>query len=327
MRIFDIVGRGRTFAAALAFTLVLLPGTRSFAATDWSPIQTALGADGVEMPGNVLRFELVRADLTLTITGQPVPRPPEYANGFIAFKQLDGSRFFADGALPAQESELAALQAALREDKHIHITAIVNHVVFESPKLIWVHFEATGNGADLATSLVNALKTIHSPQLNVTVVPGTDTVFDPSAILPPKFLKLFDEGFIEQVESIFVFYLPRPDEGRLTVGPVRARPGLGVGQSFYITFPLSGAAGEVTLNIELALRADEIQPVEDTLRAGGFKIAAQHNNFVDDRSRLFFVDATASSEDGFSLGNTLYDVIQIIQQKSRQDRDHDWDNY
>lgn len=88
------------------------------------------------MPGNVLRFELARQDLALTVNGQAVPASlaAEYANGYIAFKPIGDSRFFADGALPAQESELPAVQDALRNDKHFHITAIANHVILESPQ-------------------------------------------------------------------------------------------------------------------------------------------------------------------------------------------------
>jgi hypothetical protein len=325
MRTFHLSRRGGPFAVALALMLFIAPTAKSFAATDWSPIQKALGANGVELPGDVLRFELIRQDLALSLSGTALPASDaaEYTNGFIGFKKVDDSRFFADGALPAQESELPAVQEALRKDTHIHITAIVNHLVLISPNLIWVHFEATENGADLATSLATALKTIHNPQLNVVVIPGVNNIINPSQILPPKFLKLFDEGFVEQLEYSFAFYLPRPDEHRLSVGPVRGETGLDVGQSFYILVPFSGGTN-VTLNIALALRADEIQPVEDTLRAGGWTIAAQTNHFVDDQPRLFFVHATASG-DGFTLGNTLYDVIQIIQEKSKENRDHGWD--
>jgi hypothetical protein len=312
---------------SIAFVLALFTflGGRAFAATDWSAIQTALGANGVELPGNVLRFELVRADLTVAVNSQtlPINEVAAIANGYVAFKPI-GNSFFADGSLPAQESELSALELALRQNSRIHITAIVNHQIQITPALVWVHFEATGTGAELATSLATALKTIHSPQLNITVIPGTNSVFDPSSLLPPQFLKLFDEGFVEQVEGIFVFYLPRPDEHRISVGPVRAETGLGIGQSFYIQIPFSGGTNAATLNIDFALRADEIQPVEDALRAGGFTVAAQHNQFVNDLPHLYFVHASASG-DGFSLGNTLYDVIQIIQQQSKQNRDHDHD--
>jgi hypothetical protein len=318
--------RVRRSAIALAFTLAVLPCSNSFAATDWSAIQTALGANGVQLPGDVLRFELVRQDLSITFNGQTLPagQTALAGNGYIGFKKIDGSRFFVGGSLPALETELSALEAAIRGTSSIHITGIANHLVLETPKLIWLHFEATGNGAEIATSLAAALKTIHSPQLNVGILVGTNSVFDPSTLLPPKFLKLFDEGFVEQLDQIFVFYLPRPDEHRIYVGPVRAETGLGVGQSFYIEIPFSGGTNNATLNIDFALRADEIQPVEDALRAGGFLVSAQHSQFVNDLPHIYFVHASASG-DGFSLGSTLYDVIQIIQQKSREDWDHDHD--
>jgi hypothetical protein len=70
------------------------------------------------------------------------------------------------------------------------------------------------------------------------------------------------------------------------------------------------------------LRADEIQPVEDVLRAGGFTISSQNNWFVKDSPHFYFVHASASG-DGFALGNTLLEVVNIIDQKSKQNHDHD----
>jgi hypothetical protein len=326
MRALQFITRGSSRTIAFVVALFTILCGQSFAATDWSAIQSALGPNGVELPGDVLRFELVRQDLTVTVNGQPVI-PTEVAaiaNGYVAFKPVGDALFFADGSLPATESELPALEIAPRQNNRIHITAIVNHQTLITPNLIWVHFEATGNAGELANSLASALKTIHSPQIDVSVIPGTNSVFDPS-LLPPKFLKLFDEGSVEQLTDIFVFYLPRPDEHRIAVGPVRAETGLGVGQSFYIQIPFSGGTNAATLNIDFALRADEIQQVEDALRAGGFAVSAQHNQFVNDSPHLYFVHASASG-DGFALGNTLFDVIQIIQQQSKKDRNNDHDD-
>jgi hypothetical protein len=301
-------------ALALALVFSSLAGERAFAATDWSAIQTALGTNGTEMPGDVLRFDLVRLDLTLTVNGQ-AQTPGAPANGFIAFKPAHDGQMFADGSLPAQETEVAALEAALRANKHIEITAVGSHLLLDSPKLVWVHFEAMGNGTDLATTLATALQTIHSPQLGVVVIPGTNSVFDPSTILPPKFLKLFDEGFVEQLQLTFAFYLPRPDESSISIGDVPAETGLGVGQSFNVQVDFSGGSN-ITLDIDFALRAEEVQAVEDTLRAGGFTITSQSNHYLHDNPHLFFVHATGAG-DGFTLGNSLYDAIQIIRSNSR----------
>ena len=305
---------------ALAVVVFSLASEKAFAAPDWTAIQTAIGASGTEMPGNVLRFELCRTDLTFTVNGA-APTPCAVQNGFVAFKPLrdENGRFFADGALPAQESELSALEAALRADRHIHITGIGSHVILDSPKLIWVEFEAHGSGADLAASIATALATIHNPQLGVNVIPGTDNVFDPSTILPPNVLKLFDKGFVEQFDLVFAFYLPRPDEHSISLDDVRAESGLGVGQSFYIQVPFEGGSN-ITLDIDFALRPEEVQPVEDVLRAGGFAISSQAGHYLDDDANLQFVHATASG-DGFTLGGSLLTAVDLIH------GDHDHDGY
>lgn len=301
-------------AVALAFVVFSFAGEKAFAAPDWSAIQTALGASGTEMPGNVLRFELCRSDLPMTVNGVGQANGA-VANGFVAFKRSQEGQMFADGSLPAQESEVTALETALRANKHIQITGVGSHFILESPKLVWVEFEAFGDGSDLATTLATALETIHSPQIGVNVIPGTDNVFDPATILPPKFLKLFDKGFVEQFNFIFAFYLPRPDESSISIGDVRSEAALGVGQSFYVQVDFSGGTN-VTLDVDFALRAEEVQAVEDTLRAGGFTIASQSSHYLDDNPHLQFVHATGSG-DGFTLGNSLYSAIQIIQGNGR----------
>jgi hypothetical protein len=309
-----IVRRSVTTVFTLAVMLFLLPVQTAFAATDWSAIQTAMKANGIVFPGDVLRFELVRQDLTITVDGMTVPsyQVAAVTNGFIAFKEMRNGQFYVDGALPAQESEVTALQDALLMHANIHITAMVNHIINESPKLIWVHFEAIGSGTDLATWLATALDTIHSPQVGVAVVAGVNSIIDPSTILPPNVLTLFNEGFIEQLTDIFAFYLPRPHEHSIVLDHgVTAESGLGVGQSFYIQVPFSGGSN-VTLNIDFALTAQELPAVQSMLRAGGFTLSSLSNHYVDENRRLYFLHATASG-DGFALGNTLFNVIQVIQ--------------
>jgi Domain of Unknown Function (DUF1259) len=312
----------RALALAIAVSTTLC--AKSFAAPDWTPIQTALQANGLQLPGNVLRFELSRQDLPVTADGQTltIGEIAAVANGFVAFKPIEGQRFFADGALPAQETEVAALQAALRQDTRIHITAIVSHSILELPKLVWVHFEATGPGTELATSLATALETIHSSQIGVHAALGTNSILNTS-LFPAPFVNLVKQGTIEQLNGIFVFYLPRPEEHRITLGNVPGETGLGVGHSFYIQFSFSGGTA-ATLNVELALRAEEVQPVEDVLRAGGFTISSASNHFLNDDPHLYFIHAVASG-DGFTLGTTLFDAIEITQANSRGDHDQHLD--
>ena len=313
----SILLTGRRSAApaiAVAFAMFSLSTARAFAATDWSAIQTAMHADGVVMPGDVLRFELVRQDLSMTVDGTAVPsfQVAAVSNGFVAFKPMANGHFYADGSLPTLESEMADMVPVLLTHPHIRITSIENRIINESPRLVWVHFEGTGTGTQLSGWIAAALAKIHDPQVGVTVIPGVNSIINPSQILPPKVLALFNEGFVEQLTDIFAFYLPRPNEQSIMLGNhVKAESGLGVGQSFYIQVPFSGGS-DITLNIDFALRVEDLSEVQTLLRNGGFTITGQSNNFVDESRRLYFLHATASG-DGFALGQVLLNIIDVIQ--------------
>ena len=307
----------RRIGKALALTLALfaLFGGRAYAATDWSSIESAMKVNGVVLPQDVLRFELVRRDIgNITVNGQVIGEN-EAASGFVSFKEIENGRFFADGSIPVRDSEVQAVQTALRQDTRIHITAIGNRLAQDTPSLLWVHFEARGNGKSLATSIASVLATIQNPQLGLFVLPGTENIISLSDI-PQQFQDLFKQGFLEQLGNTIVFYLPRPDERRIRLGEVPAAFGLGVGQSFYITILGDVNSVTVTMDVDFALRKDEIQQVSDVLRGGGFTISSQSNNFVNDDPSLYYVHASAMGN-GFDFAQPLFTAVQIILADSR----------
>jgi Domain of Unknown Function (DUF1259) len=315
----------RRIGRALALTLALSAWFcgAAYASTDWSAIQSAMKANGVALPNDVLRFELVRGDINaITVAGGQVIDANEGASGFVSFKPIDNGRFFVDGSIPVRDTESQALQAALRQDTHIQIAAIANRLSQESPSLLWVHFEARGNGASLATAIAAALATINNPQVGVFVLPGTENIISLSDI-PQQLQDLFKQGFLEQLGNAIVFYLPRPDEKRIYLGQERAEFGLGVGHSFYILIQGGVNSVTVTMDADLALRKDEIQQVLDILRGGGFTISSLSNNFVDDDPSLTYVHIYGSGN-GFDFAQSLFTAIQVIEADSKGHDGHGW---
>ena len=292
--------------------------------TDWTLIREAMHASGSLFPGNVLRFELVRQDLTsLAVNGQPVPVSEfaALASGFIAFRETEAGQFYIVGSLPALESEVSALLTALRINRVVRVTAIAGRLLGESPRLIGVSFEATGDGVAIATSLDRALQAIHSPQLHIVTAPGVGLVMDATRVLPPQFIALFRQGTVQQLLDTLVLHLPRPDEHRIRPhAHVPASVGLGIGQTIYIQLPSFSGSPHMTVNISLALGLKEVQPVEDVLRVGRFTIASQTSSCLDSQPHLVHVSAQAFG-DGFSLGNTLLSVIHLIELEASS-RDH-----
>jgi hypothetical protein len=267
-------------AAVVCLAAPLLLHTAN--AQDWTPIQTALGANGTVLTGPVLHFDLVRSDLSITINSQALDSA-EAANGYINFKLLQDGHYFADGALPAEEAQVPALTSALRANPVVHISAIVNHAALEIPKLLWVHFEVRGTSAELASDLAAALATIDNPQRNVSVVALS------SSDVPSGYQALFTaaRGTITQLnETVYEVVIPRPDEHRYQLGNIPASASLGVGVTFFAQ-PLLG--NNIALNAEFALNHAELQDVIDALTKAGFAVPALHDHFVDDHDRLYFV--------------------------------------
>lgn len=304
-------------AAAVKGTLAHLAGQGD--ATDWTLIQEALHASGVEFPGNVLRVELVRQDIqNLMLHGQPVPQSETavIANGFIAFKEAEAGRFYVMGSLPALEAEVSALLTALRSNKSVQISTIAGKMLGEVPRLSWVNFEAAGDGLALATSLDTALQVVHSPQLHVNAASGSNLAADAANHLPPQLVQLFKEGMPVRLNDTLVFYFPRPDENRIPLhGNVSAAAGLGLGQSIYIQTPSFSGSRHTTLNTHFVLRRREVQPVLDVLRAGGFHIASLISECLDAHTHLVHLHAAASGN-GLLLGNAIVSAIHVIEMEA-----------
>lgn len=293
-------------------------------ATDWTLIQEALHASGICFPGNVLRVDLIRQDLSgLTINGRPVPSGEVAAivNGFLAFKEVEPGRFYICGSLPALESELSELQSALRKTRAIQITSVAGKLSGESPHLKWVDIEVIGDGLAIATALDMALQTIQSPQLHVHASLDTHFTVDAAKLLPPQFIRLFQQGMTVQLADILAFYLPRPDErGILLRDSIPASTGLGIGQSFYIQPPSYEHGDSTAFHVDFTLREHEVQPVEDVLRAGGFAITSQSERYFGEHLHLVYVHATADG-DGFALGATLHQALHLTSGES-SNREH-----
>src|SRR5262249_11334671 len=120
------------------------------AAVDWKPVEQALGRAGSEQPGGVYKVGFPRSDLAVTAGGVTI-KPALALGSWVAFKDN-----MAMGDLVLLESEvnpvISALQAGGIEQSAVH-----NHLIGESPRVMYVHFEGHGEAAKLARTLHDAL--------------------------------------------------------------------------------------------------------------------------------------------------------------------------
>jgi hypothetical protein len=126
-------------------------------AVDWSSVESVLGATG-QRKGNVVQFSIPRAE---TISENGMDIPPFMGMATAINIQSVGEKAATTGDFVLLASEVNPVVKALTENG-IAVTAIHNHMLFESPRLFFVHYWGVNVPAVLAKGLRAALDKTNS---------------------------------------------------------------------------------------------------------------------------------------------------------------------
>src|SRR5258708_4103948 len=138
-------------------------------------VGSILGAYGQQMPAeydqamktlakqgdfkdNVLKVNIPRSDLKVTIDGIPTPTPFGFG-GWLAMTKGDSGMDVMMGDLVLLEDEVNPVMSALLENG-LEVTAVHNHFFFESPRIFYMHVHGHGKAAELANMAKPALDLI-----------------------------------------------------------------------------------------------------------------------------------------------------------------------
>lgn len=118
---------------------------------DGKKVEEALGRKGEAQPGGAFKVTIGK---TTTMHGQEVGN----AMGVNTWASFAGSdeKAVCDGDFVMTETELQPVLKALR-GAGINIVAIHNHMTFEQPRMMFLHFWGVGSTADLAKGVKSAL--------------------------------------------------------------------------------------------------------------------------------------------------------------------------
>src|SRR5256885_1050624 len=117
---------------------------------DWKPVEQALGKAGSMQPGDVYKVSLPRSDLQVTVGGVQL-KPALALGSWLAFKKA-GDMTMVMGDLVLTEDEVTPVMTKLQENG-IEQTALHNHVLHESPRVMYMHIRGMGNAVKLARAL------------------------------------------------------------------------------------------------------------------------------------------------------------------------------
>src|SRR5262249_688061 len=130
------------------------------AASNWKAIDDAMGRAGQDQPDGAHRFNMPRSDLKVTADGVEIK--PGFALGSWAAFQMMNNHSDVMGDLVLTEGELGPVMQKLI-DSGIEITAVHNHLLNESPRIMYMHIRGEGDAVKLAGSLREALALTKPP--------------------------------------------------------------------------------------------------------------------------------------------------------------------
>src|SRR6266511_2484318 len=203
-----------SFAVATLFVLVACSAPQNqsgqrnnqqqASATDWRPVEQALGKAGAIQPGDVYKVSLPRSDLKVSVGGVEV-KPALALGSWVAFKK-SGDMTMVMGDLVLTEDEVAPVMTKL-EEGGIEPTALHNHVLHESPRVLYMHIHAMGDAAKIAKAIHDALALSKTP------------FAAPAAAAPTQDLGI-DTKQIDQImgqsgkvnSGVYQFSIPRADK-------------------------------------------------------------------------------------------------------------------
>jgi|SRR5579864_5087370 len=278
----------RPFMRSLLFVTLVLPLALRAQTLDTAKIDSALGRTGQKL-GEVYKVGFPRTDLHVSVDGVAIK--PGLALGswaaFIAGK--DGAIVMGD--LVLLPDELGPVIEKLRS-AGFEVLAIHNHLINETPRVMYVHYMGRGPAEQLAASLREALGASKTPLEK----PATSA--EPAA--EPDWVKLVQKSIARQgtfKSGVLSYGVPRA--AAVTMGPEKDSrahsrsadamtipPAAGLAEA--INFQDAGS-GNVATTGDFVLTADEVNPVLSELQAHHISVTALHSHMLTEQPRLFFM--------------------------------------
>jgi hypothetical protein len=268
---------------AAVITLSALLSASSAAAQDmpaeYKSLMTTIGRTG-DFKDGVLKVNIPRSDLKVTIQNQPVPTPLGFG-GWIALTKGDGGHDVMMGDLVLTEEEVNPVMSALL-DNGLDVTALHNHFFFEQPRIFYMHVHGMGTAADLAKRVKPAIDLIDQSMKRAAAPAATTTTTAPTMDTAALAKIAGYQG--EQSGPVYKITVGRPDLNVREHGAViNARMGLNTWAAFAGTDTDAIVAGDV------AMLDKEVTPVLKTLRAAGINVVAIHHHMTGVTPAIIFL--------------------------------------
>ncbi|MHB1922148.1 MAG: DUF1259 domain-containing protein [Chitinophagaceae bacterium] len=220
------------------------------------------------------KFSFPRTDLQIKWKGITLDPRLALTSWFSLMPVTGQQNVMLMGDLALLETELPAVEKKL-EQEGIDITAIHNHLLEESPKVMFLHVSAMGDPVALSEKMKIAL--------TLTKTPFKPVFHDLGKM--PDWTKVEKRMGAKGMAAgpVISFGIPRNEQ--ITENGMLLPPGFGVATG--IGFQQVG--NQAIITGDFVLMAAEVNPVAKTLMENGITVTAIHNHMLNDHPHLFMM--------------------------------------
>jgi hypothetical protein len=260
--------------------------------SDWKEVEAAMGRPGKIQADGTFKFSMPRKDLKVKVDGTPIQAGLALGS-WVAFGGTP-AHAMAMGDLVLTEDDVEPVMLKLQQEG-VQETAIHNHLLHETPRVMYMHIEGHGDPVKVAKAIHDALALTKTPTADGSSAPaeekniGIDTAQIENAL-----------GHKGKVNGgIFQVSVPRAetimDQG-MAVPP-------SMGTATALNFQPTGN-GRAAIAGDFVLLPDEVNPVLRALRENGIEVTALHSHMLHDEPHLFFMHFWAN-DDAIKLARAL----------------------
>lgn len=281
-------------------TLALAQGP---AASDWKAVESVMDRPGQMQPGDVIRFGMPRRDLRVAI-GTVVLKPGFALGSWVAFMRMDKGSTMAMGDLVLTEDEVQPVMRKLQQGG-IEVVALHNHLIGESPRVMYMHIATHGDAVAMARAIHDALALTKTPSPEESAAPSTPP---PLGIDQKKIEEIL--GHTGKVNGgVLQVGVPRGESVTADGAEVPPSMGLATGLNFQPT-----GNGNAAITGDFVLLGKEVNPVMKALRENGIAVTALHSHMLSEEPRLFFMHFWAD-DDALKLAKGLRAALDLTNSK------------
>jgi len=235
-----------------------------------------------DFSANVLKVNIPRNDLQVTVAGVPTPTPFGFG-GWVAMTKGAGGKEIMMGDLVLLQDEVRPVMSALLEHG-LEITALHNHFFWEDPRIFYMHIHGYGEAADLAHRLKPALEFIGRPPAAGAAPSKAPAAAAPQGQLDTEKIARIVGHAGEQSGAVYKITIGRNDLALKNMGAtINARMGLNTWAAFVRTNEQAAVAGDV------AMLEGEVTPVLKALVKHNLVVVAIHHHMTGVRPVVIFL--------------------------------------